>query len=201
MTEKPGIYAITHLATGRAYVGSASNISKRWHRHRRELGAGGHCNAHLQAAWNRYGADAFTWSVLEFTSDLTAREQHWIDKLDAYEQGFNLCPTARSSRGRVASDEERAKRRAGGCAHLHTPEQLARASALATRNGIASRKLTLDQADEIRRRYGPALGNARPHARTSGRVTLRQLGDEFGISVAQVSAIVNGRSYKVVMPA
>src|SRR4051794_20157213 len=95
-----GIYKIVHLATGRVYVGSASKMCHRWSRHRQELRDGTHRNAHLQAAWTKYGEDTFKFAVLEWTDDLDTREQYWMDELNAVgEGGFNLCPTARSSRG------------------------------------------------------------------------------------------------------
>lgn len=42
MTEKPGSHAIRHLESGKVYVGSASNISKRGHRYKKELRLGVH---------------------------------------------------------------------------------------------------------------------------------------------------------------
>lgn len=101
VTEKPGIYAIYHIASRKAYVGSASNISKRWSRHRKDLQNGTHKNKHLQAAWNKYGEHAFVFEVLELTSDLDTREQYWIDKTGCLDpkKGYNSCPIARSTRG------------------------------------------------------------------------------------------------------
>ena len=82
MTEKPGIYIIRHIESGKVYVGSASNISKRWHRHRKDLRLGRHPNKHLQAAWTMYGEDAFVFEILELTGEFDAREQYWIDKTE-----------------------------------------------------------------------------------------------------------------------
>jgi predicted GIY-YIG superfamily endonuclease len=54
MTEKPGIYAIRHLESGKVCVGSASNISKRWHRHKKDLRLGVHKNKHLcEIVWRK----------------------------------------------------------------------------------------------------------------------------------------------------
>src|SRR5690349_12758627 len=101
MTEKPGIYAIRHLESGKVYVGSASNISKRWHRHKKDLRLGIHRNKHLQAAWTKYGEEAFLFEILELTSELDVREQFWIDKTGCLnaDKGYNYCPIARSTRG------------------------------------------------------------------------------------------------------
>ena len=80
----PGIYAIRHIASGRAYVGSSRNIYLRWLEHKSDLEQNGHRCPYLQNAWNKYGSDAFAWEVLEISlperSLLCAREQHWMDK-------------------------------------------------------------------------------------------------------------------------
>ncbi len=62
-----GIYEIVNLADGKAssYVGSSMNIEQRWHQHRHRLRGGRHRNEHLQRAWDKYGEDAFVFSVLE----------------------------------------------------------------------------------------------------------------------------------------
>lgn len=59
-----GIYAITNTVTGDFYIGSACNLYKRFGEHRRSLIGNYHRNAHLQNAWNKYGADHFTFEVV-----------------------------------------------------------------------------------------------------------------------------------------
>lgn len=102
-----GIYQIVHIETGRRYVGQAKHIARRWKEHRRDLNAGRHTSRHLQRAWNKYGSEAFTFSVLEACdcTDLDEREQFHLD------QGadFNVLKFARSPRGVVRSDETRRK--------------------------------------------------------------------------------------------
>lgn len=101
MTERPGVYVIRNTVNGKVYVGSASNISKRWHRHRKDLRLGRHKNLHLQAAWAKYGEGAFVFEVLEHTADLDCREQYWIDATlcTRPSNGYNMAPVARSTRG------------------------------------------------------------------------------------------------------
>lgn len=113
-TEKPGVYAIVHTATARMYVGSTANLSKRWSRHRQELTDGIHRNRHLQAAWNKYGPEAFEWRILELCAaeDRIAREQHYIDAHDLTDpsKGFNKAATAGVSYGGLGrrwTDEQR----------------------------------------------------------------------------------------------
>jgi group I intron endonuclease len=58
-----GIYKITNLATKTAYIGQSTNVQKRIQEHFRLLGLGKHINPHFQRAYNKYGRDAFTWSL------------------------------------------------------------------------------------------------------------------------------------------
>lgn len=117
-TPRSGVYLITCTANGKVYVGSAVNLAKRWSEHRRGLDHDKHHCRHLQNAWNKYGATAFKWSVLELVSTegltteeiraiLIAREQFYIDSHDATRHGFNDAPTAGSRLGSKASAETR----------------------------------------------------------------------------------------------
>jgi group I intron endonuclease len=139
-----GIYAITHVASGRVYVGSAVDVTMRWHIHRHHLNHGTHHAIRLQTAWAEAGAKAFTFSVLEavaLKADLLTREQWWIDELNALflGSGFNSCPVAGSPLGTKHSDETKAKMRAAKLGkpapwnvRTHTKEQNERHSAALT---------------------------------------------------------------------
>jgi group I intron endonuclease len=78
-----GIYIIRCAANNRAYVGQTGNISKRFCEHKRMLRTGKHHNAHLQAAWNKYGESQFTFTVGMRCgkADLTKYEQVVADRL------------------------------------------------------------------------------------------------------------------------
>lgn len=139
-----GVYAIRHTASGRAYVGSAVDVQARWRGHCRSLGRGDHHSRHLQAAWDRFGPDGFALSVLEAVADkadLIAREQWWIDQLNAsfLQAGFNAAPLAGSVLGIRHSAETKARWSADRKgqpqpwnARKHTAEQNAAHSAVMT---------------------------------------------------------------------
>ncbi|MGE3840053.1 MAG: GIY-YIG nuclease family protein [Vicinamibacterales bacterium] len=100
-----GIYVITNVVNLKVYVGSSLNIARRAVEHRCLLNAKTHTNAHLQRAWNKYGADAFQFRVLELVPDdaqLLAREQAHIDALDAAngDRGYNAVPFANAGRAK-----------------------------------------------------------------------------------------------------
>ncbi len=93
-----GVYKIICLPTGKIYVGSAVNIRARWQVHRRQLRKQEHGNRHLQAAWDRFGAECFECSVLELVEPdhLLEVEQSWIDRTRCTDRsiGFNVLDRA-----------------------------------------------------------------------------------------------------------
>lgn len=96
-----GVYRIIHTKSGKCYVGSSNQIRKRWQTHARRLLTGRHENSYLQAAYNKYGADAFEIVMIEECSleYLRNREQHYIEFYRSYERacGYNLSRKARMS--------------------------------------------------------------------------------------------------------
>src|SRR5271157_4148479 len=100
MYMKSGIYKIINTSNGKFYIGSTKDTDKRWYDHKRELTLNIHINPKLQHSWNKYGKNAFTFSILEeVESDqikLFEREQHYLDTLKPFERkiGYNISPTA-----------------------------------------------------------------------------------------------------------
>lgn len=83
MMKTQGVYAIHCGPTGKRYIGSSRDCAGRWCFHRRGLQRGRHHNCHLQRAWEKHGAAAFSFCVLEVVSDaalLLLREQHHLDQ-------------------------------------------------------------------------------------------------------------------------
>lgn len=111
LPKTSGIYRITCTTTGKFYIGSAVNLKRRWQEHRKTLRGNYHPNPYLQASWNKYGEQTFTFEVIELVLPpfLIEREQYWLDKLQAIKKGFNLAPTAGSSFGREVSQSTRKK--------------------------------------------------------------------------------------------
>ena len=60
-----GIYAVRNSAEGKMLVGSSPNPAGRLNREKFALDFGNHPSRALQADWNRLGAEAFTFEVLD----------------------------------------------------------------------------------------------------------------------------------------
>jgi len=161
---KSAIYSITHVESGKIYIGSAVDYMKRWRDHRYSLNHAKHCNLKLQNAWNKHGEQAFEFAVVELVedkADLLNREQFWMDFHQAYRKGYNMTPTAGSPLGRIQSPETREKLRQINS----TPEARAEHSARhkgkivsdATRAKQAQAKLGKKQTDEQRAKRSASM--------------------------------------------
>lgn len=65
--DKQGLYLITNILNGKVYVGQARvNFATRYYAHNYGLTNNVHHNRHLQHAWNKYGKDAFVFSILRY---------------------------------------------------------------------------------------------------------------------------------------
>jgi group I intron endonuclease len=85
-----GVYGILNTVTNKYYVGSGKNINARWSDHLRAIKKQKHARK-LQNAINRYDVSNFLFCVLELCSkeNLMEKEQHWVDELDSYKNGYN----------------------------------------------------------------------------------------------------------------
>lgn len=131
-----GIYQIKNTANGKMYVGSAVRLKKRWYEHERLLRQGAHHSQKLQRAWAKYGESAFIFEVLELVADkelLLAREQHWIDHFGSSGSlGLNICRTAGSRLGVLASPESKEKMRLARIGKKPSPATVAKQVAALT---------------------------------------------------------------------
>jgi len=87
-----GIYKITNTTNGKIYIGHSINMTMRWYIHLDNLMKGQHPNCKLQEDFNRYGVDAFSFSVLEFVigkEELIKKEQDYLNGLD-FSTNYNI---------------------------------------------------------------------------------------------------------------
>jgi len=101
-----GVYQIRNTVNDKRYIGGTiTSFERRWYTHRTTLESGDHHCIALQRAWNKYGADAFAFEVIEEVSneDVLSREQYWMDY---YRPSgiYNSLPEAGSRRGNVLTE-------------------------------------------------------------------------------------------------
>lgn len=110
-----GIYEITHMASGRRYVGSAKNMRLRVYRHFYDLRAGKHHCVFLQRLFAKHGAGAFVAQAVRLSPGsacLIFQEQIYIDVTDAQGLLLNTCKVAGRCDGLKQSEATKAKRAA-----------------------------------------------------------------------------------------
>lgn len=106
-----GIYVIS-CVNGKVYIGQAKNFRQRIRTHLNCLRGGTSKNPPMQAAWNKYGEDGFTFQVLETVAvdrvQLCEAENKWMATYrDLAVVLFNVCLIAESPLGKKLSDQQR----------------------------------------------------------------------------------------------
>jgi group I intron endonuclease len=104
-----GIYKIENTKSNKLYIGSSKDCRKRKNRHFSELRNNKHKNKHLQSAYNKYGKENFTFSVIEelkSENSLITKEQYYINR---YCPEYNINLIANSSLGVKRSNETKDK--------------------------------------------------------------------------------------------
>lgn len=104
-----GIYKIQSIVKPeRIYIGSSSNMGKRWWSHLNDLKQNKHGNPKLQNHFNKYGFGDLQYSILLGCDKelLSINEQFFID---TYNPWFNICQIANSVLGRKCTDDTKRK--------------------------------------------------------------------------------------------
>ncbi|MFC7442224.1 GIY-YIG nuclease family protein [Laceyella putida] len=115
-THRPmGVYQIANQANGKILIGGSMNLDSIFNREKFVLSLGRHSNRALQADWNHYGEEAFTFDILEqikpqeeiilhfdelnkYRDELKKLEQKWLDRLQPYhDRGYNLPKKSRNA--------------------------------------------------------------------------------------------------------
>lgn len=109
--NKLGIYKIINILNNKIYIGYSINIYRRWEDHKRLLKKNTHHSIKLQNAYNKYGVNSFVFEIIEECDKkyIVKREQYYIDLFDSYNNGYNCLPKARSTFGRILTNETRIK--------------------------------------------------------------------------------------------
>lgn len=96
-----GVFQVKNTANGKVLLGSSLNLNGALNGHKFTLKIGSHRNKVLQGDWDRYGAEAFVFDVLEVVQvredpnfklgdEMTLLEMIWLEKLQPFgEKGYN----------------------------------------------------------------------------------------------------------------
>ncbi len=168
-----GIYQIKNKLNGKVYIGStARGFEARFREHRNNLkGNENKPNAHLQNAWNKYGADSFVFETLDVVDgeELVPIEQAYLDFFDPE---YNISKVAGSSFGVKRKPktkkwrEEHSKKMTGRKHSLETKEKmsrsrLARASDCEVPSGVNHYMYGKKHSEETKRKISEALRTGR----------------------------------------
>lgn len=189
-----GVYEIRCSANGRAYIGSAVNIKRRWARHRYDLRSSAHANPHLQRAWNKYGEEAFEFSVIEECDAgcLLDAEQRELDRI---ESGFNIRKKADSNVGLKTPEDVRLKISAAKKGMSTGPHTQATRDAMSKmRRGIRhSRKHVENQAKSRMKLSSEEAGLIRE--RVGSGESRAILSMEFNVSKSAIDRVMQGKGF------
>lgn len=148
-----GIYKIINVINNKFYVGSAVDLKRRKTRHFSELRTGKHNNRHLQAAWVKYGEQAFVFVVVEelaLDADLLAAENRWLKEHVGQDYCYNIGVDATAPMLGVGGEASPT------WGYRHTPE-----AREAIKTASTGRKHTPEDIEKIRRHW---VGKPKPAA-------------------------------------
>ena len=91
---KTGVYKILNNSNNKVYIGSATDIKKRWRDHKWHLKHNKHHNSHLQLSWNKYGAEVFEFIIILecLIEELLEKETEHMMKYNSLDNkyGYNV---------------------------------------------------------------------------------------------------------------
>jgi len=176
--NKCGIYAIVNELNGKIYVGSSVNIKDRLVKHKSALNLNKNISPHLQKAWNKYGEDAFRFSILEECKEdmLIIREQAWIDYYDSMnkDKGYNLKEAG--SHGKHS--EETKKKISQSHIGIKHGDDAKRKMSLA-KKGKPSPRLGVVLSEDSKKKMSLAKKNFRHTEESKKKIVLARVGCRF----------------------
>ncbi len=101
MKFRMGVFQIRNTVNGKIFVGSSSNLTAIWNRHKLELNYGNHLNAELQKDWKEFGEDKFLYEIIseikqsetetkDYKEEIAELETMFIEELQPFdEKGYN----------------------------------------------------------------------------------------------------------------
>lgn len=173
-----GIYIIRNKKNGKVYIGQSRRIPNREYCHFRSLEKGEHYNKHLQRSYDTYGADAFTFEILEYCDieKLDEREKYWIKQYDSVDKDHGYNNEYGGNVGKEVSERMReAKRGAKNPMYGKTPSAETKAKMRQSAIGTNT-NLTAEQVYQMKEELLNGM-------------TEREASQKYGITIAAVGKI------------
>lgn len=156
MTRIAGIYVITDVTAGKAYVGSSVNLRVRLNTHARDLKKGTHANYRLQKAHDKGHRLTVLPIPVEDGLDVCVLEQKLLDEYADSGLLYNIAKDASAPMlGRTMSDEAKEKMRIANTGFRHTPETLVRLSENAKARGMPRSVIEAGIASRVGKSLSP----------------------------------------------
>lgn len=195
-----GIYQILNKVTEWKYVGSSVHVEVRWQEHLKGLRLGKHHCRHLQQAWNKYGEEAFVFTILEECAPekLIEREQSYLPEertAESLKKGkyYNLRPVADNSlgvrfspetkrkiseaaKGRKPSEETRRKMSQSRMGNQYTKGMKLPPRSEETRRKIAESKRGKKRSEETRKKLAESKWGSKLSEETKEKMSKAQKG-------------------------
>jgi group I intron endonuclease len=119
-----GIYCITNTINGKKYIGQSWNIERRWYEHKNSKR-----KDHLRLAFNKYGIDAFDFSILRKFSNsgltqifLDTFERKYIIEMKTYDRQYGYNKNTGGGSASIVNDEVRGKISKSNTGKKRSPE-------------------------------------------------------------------------------
>lgn len=142
-----GLYKILCAGNSKVYIGQTKNFGRRFGEHRSALERGAHRNPDLQTDYNKYGREAFEYSVIEISDcNLDQKERLLIQEARSLGLCYNVFDGGH--KGASPSKEWRRKVSEKNSGKVVSAEQRQKASASASRQweNQRYRNLMIDSA-------------------------------------------------------
>lgn len=166
MISVSGIYVIRNKRNNKVYIGKAKDIKGRWYQHRHKLNKMCHDNAHLQAAWNKYGEKVFEFKILEHCESdyLNEREKYHIAIYKARGLLYNMTDGGDGTSGRIPTIATRLKMSTAHIGHAVSESARSKISAankgkpcaLTTRMSVSASHKNIPLSEETKHRMSEA---------------------------------------------
>jgi group I intron endonuclease len=190
-----GIYQILNTGNGKRYVGSTGDVFlSRWKNHRCALRKGRHDNPKLQSAFNKYGENAFEFSILEevtIRDEVLVVEQRYLDTYVRWGFDYNLNSIAAkppSTTGRKHSEEAKAKISAANTGHKHSEETKEK---MGVANIGTKHRLGKKHSEEAKSKMSSTRIGRKPSEETKSKMSATRMGHKQPEEVKEKLRIAN----------